>query len=183
MEDVETPGTGHHPSPWRGHGVLLVPVPPLEPFVRARTLFYDRSFLSADPAFTHAHVTLLAPLHELPDHDEVARALAGHGPFGFRLERLEVFPSGGIHLRPDERRPFSELIHALMRAFPQVAPFGGEDPEPHLTLDMVSAEVSVASTRALLGDLVPASCRADHVELHWYEADACRVLDSWPLAG
>lgn len=183
MAASEAPEPEQGPSSWRGHGVLLVPVPRLEPFVRARTTFYDETFLSADPAFTHAHVTLLAPLHELPDHDTVARALAGHGPFDFRLARLEAFPDGVIHLRPDERAPFSALIHALMRAHPQVRPFGGDDPEPHLTLDRISRDVSLASTRTLLGDLVPARCRAERVELHWYEANACRVLDGWPLPG
>ncbi|WP_220474313.1 2'-5' RNA ligase family protein [Propionibacterium ruminifibrarum] len=168
---------------WRGHFVLLIPVPRLESFVRARTIFYDASFLSDDPAFTHAHVTLLAPLDSPPGHEEVARVLRGHEPFDFELSRLGVFRNGGIHLKPDPAEPFSALIHALMRAFPQVRPFGGPDPEPHLTLDMVSDEVDVASTRALLGDLVPAHCRADRVELHRYEANACRVLDSWPLLG
>ncbi|RLP10594.1 2'-5' RNA ligase family protein [Propionibacterium australiense] len=168
---------------WRGHCVLLIPVPQLEPFVRARTVFYDESFLSADPAFTHAHVTLLAPLDPAPAHDEVARALAGHGPFDFVLSRLGVFRDGGIHLKPDPPGPFRALIGALMAAYPQVRPFGGPDPEPHLTLDMVSGDVSLASTRALLGDLVPARCRAERVELHRYEANACRVLDSWPLPG
>ena len=70
-----------------------------------------------------------------------------------------------------------------MRAHPQVRPFGGDDPEPHLTLDRISRDVSLASTRTLLGDLVPARCRAERVELHWYEANACRVLDGWPLPG
>ena len=183
MAASDSSGSEQDPDGWRGPGVLLVPVPRLETFVRARTIFYDASFLSADPAFTHAHVTLLAPLYEAPDHDGVAQVLAGHGPFDFELSRLGVFRNGGIHLSPDPQGPFRELIRAFVRAHPQVDPFGGKDPEPHLTLDMVSSEVSVASTRELLGDLIPARCRADHVELHWYEAGACRVLDSWPLPG
>ena len=55
-----------------GHSVLQVPVPGLEPFVRARTEHYDTDYLSADPAFTHAHVTALGPF--LPEVDDAAAA-------------------------------------------------------------------------------------------------------------
>jgi hypothetical protein len=44
-----------------GHTVLLVPVPGLEAFVRARTEHYDRDYVSPDPHFVHAHVTALGP--------------------------------------------------------------------------------------------------------------------------
>ena len=44
-----------------GHTVLAVGVPDLDDWVRTRTAQYDASFVSADPAFRHAHITLLAP--------------------------------------------------------------------------------------------------------------------------
>ena len=44
-----------------GHAVLLIGVPALEGWIRERTAFYDASFLSADPRFAHAHITILAP--------------------------------------------------------------------------------------------------------------------------
>jgi hypothetical protein len=43
--------------------------------------------------------------------------------------------------------------------------------------------VSVASTRALLGALLPARCRADRLELHWYEEGNCHVRADWKLTG
>ena len=61
-----------HPAAAPGHSVLQVPVPPLEPWVRQRTAFYDTDYLSTDPAFTHAHVTALAPF--LPEVDDGAAA-------------------------------------------------------------------------------------------------------------
>jgi len=38
-----------------------VPLPALDDVVRERTAFYDASFVSRDPGFAHAHITLLAP--------------------------------------------------------------------------------------------------------------------------
>ena len=54
-------------------------------------------------------------------------------------------------------------------------------PRPHLTLDALSADVTESSTRTALGAAVPAYCRAERVDLAWYEAGRCRVLRSWPL--
>jgi len=44
-----------------GNTVLAVPVPELDEVVRERTAFYDASFVSSDPGFTHAHITVLGP--------------------------------------------------------------------------------------------------------------------------
>lgn len=169
-----------------GHSVLLVPVPQLEPFVRERTAFYDRDFLSSDPSFTHAHVTVLGPF--VPSLDEesasmIAAMAADTEPFDFLLERLDTFPDGIIHLRPQPDAPFRELTGRFAEAFPDFPPYGGAfpDPTPHLTLDLAGGDVSEASTRALLGDLVPATCRARRLDLAWYEAGGCRVVARWPL--
>ena len=86
-----------------GHSVLQVPVPGLEPFVRSRTEHYDTDYLSADPAFTHAHVTALGPF--LPEVDDeaaatVAAIVAETPAFSFTLERIATFPNGIIHLVP-----------------------------------------------------------------------------------
>ena len=67
--DAEASAAVHHP----GHSVLQVPVPPLEGWVRARTAHYDTDYLSSDPDFTHAHITVLAPfLLEVDDHAAAA---------------------------------------------------------------------------------------------------------------
>ena len=166
--------------------MLVVPVPQLEPFVRARTEHYDRAYLSADPAFTHAHVTALGPFR--PGLDEqaaatIAAVAAGVEPFEFRLEVIDTFPKGIIQLLPDPDGAFRELTRRLVEAFPDCPPYAGQfpDPVPHLTLDLRSAEVTEASTRELLGDLVPCTARATRLDLAWYQAGHCRLVTSWPL--
>jgi len=52
---------------------------------------------------------------------------------------------------------------------------------PHLTLDLLSADVTKESTLALLGDAVPARCRAERLELVWYQPGATGVRRSWEL--
>jgi hypothetical protein len=171
-----------------GHSVLQVPVPPLEPFVRERTAFHDASYVSDDPAFVHAHVTALGPfLDEVGGDDAaaVAAIAASVAPFDFVLERIDTFPNGIIHLEPEPDGPFRELTHRLWEAFPQCRPYAGQfaDVRPHLTLDARTDEVTEESTRTALGGLVPARCRAERLDLAWWEPDGCRVLRSWPLGG
>jgi len=170
----------------KGHSVLQVPVPELERFVRARTAHYDTDYVSADPAFTHAHVTALGPF--LRDVDDEAAATVGAivadtSPFAFTLERIATFPNGIIHLVPEPDDAHRELTRRLWEAFPHCPPYAGEfaDVRPHLTLDARSETVTEESTRALLGDLVPARCQAERLDLAWYAPRGCRVLRSWEL--
>jgi hypothetical protein len=169
-----------------GHTVLQVPVPQLEDFVRWRHAHYDPGFVSADPRFVHAHVTVLGPF--LPTLDESARTrledvLAATTPFDFVLERLATFPDGIIHLAPEPGRAFQDLTMRLFAAFPECPPYAGAYDEvlPHLTLDLRSAAVTEASTGAALGASVPARCRADQVDLAWWAEGDCRLLQSWRL--
>lgn len=173
-----------------GHTVLQVPVPELERFVLERHRHYDLDFVSRDPRFVHAHITALGPF--LPPEEMDARALrqigeiaSATGPFTFRLAELDTFPNGIIHLVPEPGAPFRALTAALVAAFPQCPPYAAEFPSvaPHLTLDAVSNHVSVESTRELLADLVPVTCRAERLDLTWWGNGTCRVLDSWPLGG
>jgi 2'-5' RNA ligase len=166
--------------------VLVVPVPELEPYVRARTEHYDPAYVSADPAFTHAHVTALGPVR--PHLDErtartIAAVAAGVEPFEVRFDRIDTFPNGIIHLLPEPDGAFRELTGRLVEAFPDCPPYAGEfpDPVPHLTLDLRSAEVTEASTRELLGELVPCTARATRLDLSWYQAGRCHLVTSWPL--
>lgn len=169
-----------------GHSVLQVPVPWLEPFVRERTAFHDPTFLSDDPAFGHAHVTALGPfLDEVEEADAIviASVAAAVGPFDFVLDRIATFPNGIIHLVPEPDGPFRELTRLLRDAFPQCPPYDGRfaDVRPHLTLDARTAETTEASTRAALDGVLPAHCRAERLDLAWWESGGCRVLRSWPL--
>lgn len=167
-----------------GHTVLAVPVPALESYVRERTAFYDPSFLSRDPGFVHAHVTVLAPWLAAPGEEDLARVgrIAATTPaFTTALARVEEFPDGVIHLRLDPDDRLRELTSRLAAAFPTCPPYGGAFAEvvPHLTLDRHSAEVSVASVRAQL--TLPIRIEIDRLDLQWWDNHDCRLLRSWPL--
>lgn len=167
-----------------GHSVLQVPVPALEPFVRARHGHYDRAYLSDDPAFVHAHITVLGPfLDEVDDASAatVAAIARGVDPFEVTMERMATFADGVIHLLPEPAAPFRKLTEELWAAFPQCPPYGGEfaDTVPHLSLDLASDLVSEESTRAALH--LPAYDRAERIDLAWYEPGNCRLLRSFPL--
>ncbi len=169
-----------------GHTVLVVPVPELERYVRDRTRHYDASFLSEDPDFVHAHITVLGPFLDSPaatDLTAVGELAASVPAFDFALDRVGEFADGLLHLLPEPDGPFRELTRRLVAAFPQCPPYGGAFPEPvpHLTLDRRAEGIDAASVRADLGGLVPASCRADRVALHRYANHDCRVLAEWKL--
>lgn len=160
---------------YRGHAVLLVGVPALEEWVRERTAFYDPAFVSDDPAFAHAHVTVLAPC---PPRVEFLEAVAGSaGPFDFTLARVAVFPDGVIHLVPEPDAAFRALTDAAVAAAPEYPPYWGRfSPTPHVTLDRVGPGVSLASTRDAVAHLLPVRARAEELLLTWWEGGACRVL-------
>ncbi len=169
------------------HSVLVVPVPPLEPYVRARWEHYDPSWVSRDPVFTHAHVTALAPFLTAPGEADLAaveRIAAATPAFDFVLSDVVAFPDGIVHAPPRPAGPFADLTARLWQEFPQCPPYDGRfDVVPHLTLDRIDPAkgVDVARVRADLGGLLPAACRAERLELHWYDEGDCRVLRSWPL--
>ncbi len=165
------------------HSVLQSPVPALEPFVRSRHAHYDGDYLSADPAFVHAHITILGPFLDEVD-DGAAELIAGIAasvePFDLRLERIATFPDGIIHLCPEPDEPFRLLTEQLWAAFPECPPYGGEfaDVVPHLTLDH-AGHATVEETRAGLD--LPAYDRAERIDLAWYEPGNCHLIRSWRL--
>ena len=170
-----------------GHSVLQLPVPALETWVRDRTAHYDAGFVSADPRFGHAHITALGPFAPAPtraDLDTVASIAAATPRVGARLERLDQFPSGIIHLVPDPDDVLRDLTARLVAAFPGWPPYGGEfgtDVQPHLTVDAASDDVDLASTAALLADVVPVDVVLDRLQLAWWETGRCHVLAEWPI--
>lgn len=173
----------------RGHSVLQLPVPPLERWVRRRTAHHDPAFVSADDRFGHAHITALGPFDPRPTREvlaQVAAIAAATPPIVVRLAEIDQFPDGIIHLLPEPREPLSALTDRLVAQFPGHPPYGGAfgpRPTPHLTLDLAGAGTSIRSTGALLGDLVPVSCRLEELQLAWWEADNCHVRHTWRLGG
>lgn len=165
--------------------MLVVPVPELERFVRGRWAHYEPAWVSPDPAFTHAHITALSPYLPSPTAADLARVgevAAATPAFDFVLREVRSYPDGCLHLPPEPAAPFAALTHALWAAFPDCPPYAGRFAvDPHLTLDQTSAEVSVATTAAALAGVLPAHCRADRLELHWYEPGNCHVRAEWKL--
>ncbi len=173
---------------WPGTSSLVVPVPALEGWVRARSAHYDPAYVSSDPTFAHAHLTLLSPFFsaaELSDdvRSRVGEVLSRHSPFRVRLERVDVFPDGIIHLVPQPSTPLSRITADLMTTFPGHPPYAGRygDVRPHLTLDRAAPGVDVATTRRSLGEALPAHADIDEALLSWYEQDGCRTIARWPL--
>ncbi|WP_300677639.1 2'-5' RNA ligase family protein [Nocardioides sp.] len=171
-----------------GHAVLAVPVPALDAPVRERTAFYDPSFVSTDPGFVHAHITLLSPWLAEPtaaDLDVVAALAARTAPFAAVLDQVEEFVGGVIHLPPAPAGPFQALTAALVEAFPQCPPYAGvfPTPVPHLTLDHPAGGVTLAEVRERMHQHLPVTFPVDRIDLQWWANDDCRLLASWPLTG
>ena len=167
-----------------GHSVLQVPVPPLEEYVRGRTAHHDPSYVGA-AGFVHAHVTALGPFAAALTDDlerRVAAIAQVTEPFDFVLERIGRFDDGTLHLLPEPDEGFRKLTARLAAEFPAFPPYAGEfEPMPHLTLDRLSDEVTVESTLALLDGVLPAACRAERLDLAWYEPGRTHIVGSWPL--
>jgi 2'-5' RNA ligase superfamily len=167
-----------------GHSVLAVPVPQLDAVVRARTERYDASFVSTDPQFGHAHLTLLGPWLVEPAAEDlatVARVVADESLFAFTLVELRQFPGGVLYLAPEPEAPFKRLAARLAAAFPQTLPYGGEfaDSVPHLTLDHAATGVTLETLRAEL--TLPVQARAERVDLQWWANHDCHVRHTWWL--
>lgn len=172
-----------------GHSVLQLPVEPLEEWVRTRTAHYDAGFVSNDPRFGHAHITVLGPFDPSPAPAALA-TIAGladaTAPIRVRLADLAQFPNGIIHLMPDPAARLRGLTARLVAAFPGWPPYGGEygdEVRPHLTLDAAAEDVSIGSTAALLAGLVPVDAVLDRLQLAWWEAGSCHVVHEWALTG
>ncbi len=171
-----------------GHTVLAVPVPALDEVVRQRTAWYDRSFVSTDPNFAHAHITVLAPWLAAPstrDLAVVADVARSIDPVEVTLREVTAFPDGVIHVRPEPDEPFRKLTAALATEFPECPPYAGRfpDPVPHLTLDHTAGGVTLGEARVRLAPHLPVTVVADRVDLQWWDNHDCRRLDSWPLGG
>ena len=169
-----------------GHSVLAVPVPALDTVIKERTARYDASFVSTDPNFTHAHITVLAPWATQPTADDFAlveRVAHAVGPFDVKLSQLSEFPDGIIHLLPEPDLELRELASRLATAFPRFPPYGGRYPDliPHLTLDRRSATVTRATVRASVGHLLPLPVTVDRIDLQWWANHGCRRLHTWQL--
>lgn len=170
-----------------GHTVLAVPVRALDNVIRARTVFYDASYVSADPNFVHAHITVLAPWADKPTAEDLAHVehiAQTVAPFEIKLSRVGEFPDGTIYLRPYPDSQLRELTSRLSSAFPQFPPYSGQydDVVPHLTLDRRSATVTPETVRASIDHLLPLTITVDRIDLQWWANHGCQRLHTWQLS-
>jgi len=159
---------------------LVVEVPEADEVVGDLRLRHDR----VAPLGMPAHVTVLYPFRR-PDAirpQVLAEALDVIGdlaPFTVTFDAVATFPAKVVYLVPDPPGPFVALTAALVRAFPDCQPYGGQFSEtiPHLTIghaddDAALTSLVVASTHALDGG--PITSRVEAVSLfsrdatgHW----------------
>jgi hypothetical protein len=168
------------------HTVIAFPVPELDAWVRERTQHYDASFVSADPDFVHAHITVLGPWLTEPtpsDLDRVAELVADVEPIDVTLGAVHAFPDGLLHLRPVPEDPIRELTARFAEEFPEHPPYAGvfPDPTPHLTLDQAAPGITPHTVSQRLGATLPLAVRLDRLDLQWWANDDCRLLHSWQL--
>ena len=176
------------PTRTKGHTVLAVPVPQLDQVVRSRTAHYDKTFVSTDPRFVHAHITVLAPWVVAPtqaDLDLVGEIAAQVEPTLVTLSEVEEFVGGVIHLRPEPAEPFGKLTSALSERYPDHPPYAGEfpDPVPHLTLDHPAGGVTLDEVRDRMEALLPITFTLERLDLQWWANNDCRLLHSWAIGG
>lgn len=171
-----------------GHTVLVVPVPLLEPLVRGRHEHYDTDYVSSDPSFAHAHLTVLAPFVAPAEltaatRHTVAQIAWETRPFEVSLTRVATFPNGIVHLVPEPAEPLRALTERFCRAFPTLLPYGGAfgSVEPHVTIDALGPDVTEDTVRAWVAPLLPSPLRVERLQLSWYAARDCRTLAAWEL--
>ena len=144
---------------------LAVNVPEVERYVAALRNRFDPVAKLGMPA----HITVLYPFVPLERiTDSVARKLrvllSSFAPFEFRLARIGRFPTA-LYLAPEPAQPFIGLTEAVVRAFPDYPPYGGQYDSivPHLTVAQAGAaehDVAEAELAAVFaaGVGIKASC-------------------------
>jgi 2'-5' RNA ligase len=85
------------------------------------------------------HVTLIYPFADSADVDSRIAGISGElgrsAPFEVVFRETGRFP-GTLYLKPEPAEPFLAIAEALVRAFPEFPPYGGEHDEivPHATV-------------------------------------------------
>ncbi len=144
---------------------FAVKVPAAEPMVGDLRRRYDATSAQGVPA----HITVLVPFMD-PARitreilERARQALSGTPSFAFALNKVGRFPETA-YLAPEPAAPFVEMTLALVEAFPEFPPYGGEHDSvvPHLSvahgsaLDSDAAALELQALLAATG-AVHASC-------------------------
>jgi 2'-5' RNA ligase len=144
---------------------FAVKVPAAKPLVEDLRRRYDATVALGVPA----HITVLVPFMDpaliTPKIlDRAQRALNRTPSFSFSLGKVERFP-GTAYLAPEPAKPFVTMTLALVEAFPEFPPYGGEHQGviPHLTVahgNTLDADAAAAELKTRLSTLgtVHANC-------------------------
>jgi 2'-5' RNA ligase len=140
--------------------------------------FVDRwraqSVLPVDPPIRLSeaippHLTLLSPWLPHPTEpaatERLQEAVGRVAPFELTFRTVSTFPAGTVFLSPDPSPGLESLFQALLTAFPDYPPYGGqfEGWVPHLTVSRRGGEEVAVDVRAELQARGPLRLVADEV--------------------
>jgi len=131
------------------------------------------------------HVTLTIPFADSSEVDQllepVRRVVGTFAPFESVLRETARF-TGLLYLRPEPSEPFAALTEALLEAFPDYPPYGGEfhDVVPHVTVAKAHGEILEAAEQELQAHL-PVRFRVERVWLVEDTPQGWRRHTAFPL--
>jgi 2'-5' RNA ligase len=131
------------------------------------------------------HVTLIIPFADSSDLEArlsvLAEVLGGFAPFELELSDIARFP-GFLYLRPEPARPFVAMTEALVAAFPDFPPYGGEFAEvvPHVTVAQAD-ETILAALETQLAPRLPVKARVERAWLVENTPEGWRRHTAFPL--
>jgi 2'-5' RNA ligase len=177
-------------DPWpepTGRTAILIAVPELAAFTdRWRSASYSSSRPELPlSALVPPHVTVLVPWLQDPSPEDVLRlteAVADVAPFELSFHSAGQFENGTSWLLPEPYDEVLALVNAVLFAFPECPPYGGEylEPRPHLTIASSGqgGPAVVAEAEEALAVSPPPSVRLDDLTI-WREGDD----GIWQLTG
>lgn len=164
-------GPGEQAAPADPYPVGSTALVVLVPEADARVGAFRRRYDASAGRGVGAHVTVLVPFvpaDRLGDADlgrleTLVRRLPA---FDVRFARTDRFP-GTVYLVPEPARPFAVLTHLVLRAWPGLAPYGGQHPDvvPHLTVAGRLPATTLDAVESLVAPQLPVSARVTAVTL------------------
>jgi 2'-5' RNA ligase len=160
---------------------LVVLFPELEPLLGP----WRRRYTGDGPRGMPPHVTLIFPFADSAEADDLrdplGRVFADFAPFELVLRQTARFP-GLLYLRPEPAETFVAITEALVNAFPDFPPYGGEFAEivPHVTVAQGEDEVLAATERQLEQQL-PVKSRVERAWLVEDTSSGWRRHTAFPL--
>jgi 2'-5' RNA ligase len=167
-----------------GDAGVVVLVPEAEPLVGA---WRDRHDMTARRGMP-AHVTLLFPWLPADRRDDatlerLGALLARFWPIDLELARTARFPDT-IYLGPEPAHVFRAMTAAIVEAWPECPPYGGQfdDVVPHLTVATGIGEALMDRIDADLTPQLPVRARATEAQLWSFDGERWVGGRTFPFA-